>query len=163
MSWREIIIINFSMSSVINFSWPFFPITPPPPPPSSLLEQKMLEMEVRHRDELETLKQEKGSLQTLVGRQSGVIRELEAQLSRATGNSTALQRQQQEMMDTVHNLLNLCSKDGGKWTGIQILHIVGFGAFSNIRVQPRPCWSYWIAMLAAVWWKRMEMKKVITY
>ncbi|XP_022067532.2 angiopoietin-1 isoform X1 [Acanthochromis polyacanthus] len=79
---------------------------------NSLLEQKMLDMEVRHREELETLRQEKGSLQTLVGRQSGVIRELEAQLSRATGNSTALQRQQQEMMDTVHNLLNLCSKDG---------------------------------------------------
>lgn len=74
----------------------------------------MLEMEMRHREELETLKQEKGSLQALVGSQSGVIRELEAQLSRATGNSTALQRQQQEMMDTVHNLLNLCSKDGGK-------------------------------------------------
>lgn len=73
----------------------------------------MLEMEMRHREELETLKQEKGSLQALVGSQSGVIRELEAQLSRATGNSTALQRQQQEMMDTVHNLLNLCSKDGG--------------------------------------------------
>lgn len=76
----------------------------------------MLEMEMRHREELETLKQEKGSLQALVGSQSGVIRELEAQLSRATGNSTALQRQQQEMMDTVHNLLNLCSKDGGKLT-----------------------------------------------
>ncbi|KAK7899402.1 hypothetical protein WMY93_020255 [Mugilogobius chulae] len=79
---------------------------------NSLLEQKMLEMEVRHREELDTLKQEKGSLQTLVGRQSGVIRELETQLSKATGNSSALQRQQQEMMDTVHNLINLCSKDG---------------------------------------------------
>lgn len=82
----------------------------------SLLEQKMSDMEMRHREELETLKQEKGSLQALVGSQSGVIRELEAQLSRATGNSTALQRQQQEMMDTVHNLLNLCSKDGGRLT-----------------------------------------------
>lgn len=74
----------------------------------------MLDMEVRHREELETLKQEKGSLQALVGKQSGVIRDLEAQLSKATGNSTALQRQQQEMMDTVHNLINLCSKDGGE-------------------------------------------------
>lgn len=81
----------------------------------SLLEQKMLEMETRHQEELETLKQEKGSLQALVGSQSHVISELEAQLNRATGNSTALQRQQQEMMDTVHNLLNLCSKDGGRW------------------------------------------------
>lgn len=79
----------------------------------SLLEQKMLEMEMRHQEELETLKQEKGSLQALVGSQSHVISELEAQLNRATGNSTALQRQQQEMMDTVHNLLHLCSKDGG--------------------------------------------------
>lgn len=81
----------------------------------------MLEMETRHREELETLKQEKGSLHTLVGRQSGVIGELEAQLSRATGNSTALQRQQQEMMDTVHNLLNLCSKDGGRLPHSQTL------------------------------------------
>lgn len=93
----------------------------------------MLEMEMRHREELETLKQEKGSLQALVGSQSGVIRELEAQLSRATGNSTALQRQQQEMMDTVHNLLNLCSKDGGKLTGIKILHAKTFGTFSEIE------------------------------
>uniref|UniRef100_A0A3P9MGP5 Angiopoietin-1 n=1 Tax=Oryzias latipes TaxID=8090 RepID=A0A3P9MGP5_ORYLA len=79
---------------------------------NSFLEQKILEMELRHQEELDTLKQEKGSLQALVGRQSSVIRNLESQLSRATGNSTALQRQQQEMMDTVHNLLNLCSKDG---------------------------------------------------
>ena len=78
-------------------------------------------MEMRHHEELETLKQEKGSLQTLVGRQSGVIRELETQLRRATGNSTALQRQQQEMMDTVHNLLNLCSKDGGRLNGVMVL------------------------------------------
>ncbi|KAK1879937.1 Angiopoietin-1, partial [Dissostichus eleginoides] len=77
---------------------------------NSLLEQKMFEMEMRHREELDTLKQEKGSLQVLVGRQSGVIGELEAQLNRASGNGTALQRQQQEMMDTVHNLLNLATK-----------------------------------------------------
>lgn len=86
----------------------------------------MSEMEMRHREELETLKQEKGSLQALVGSQSGVIRELEAQLSRATGNSTALQRQQQEMMDTVHNLLNLCSKDGGR--------LAQRSGFENLRI-----------------------------
>lgn len=83
------------------------------PFPLSQLERKLLQMETRHREELDTLKQEKGSLHTLVGRQSGVIGELETQLNRATGNSTALQRQQQEMMDTVHNLINLCSKDRG--------------------------------------------------
>jgi hypothetical protein len=77
------------------------------------MEQKMQEMESRHREELGTLREEKGSLQALVGKQSGVIRELETQLTRATGNSTAMQRQQQEMMDTVHNLISLCNKDGG--------------------------------------------------
>ena len=89
----------------------------------------MFEMEMRHREELDTLKQEKGSLQVLVGRQSGVIGELEAQLNRASGNGTALQRQQQEMMDTVHNLLNLCNKDGGKPTGIKGSHAKKFGIF----------------------------------
>lgn len=104
----------------------------------------MLEMEMRHHEELETLKQEKGSLQVLVGSQSGVIRELEAQLSRATGNSTALQRQQQEMMDTVHNLLNLCSKDGGKPTGIKDLYAERFGTFfgfAELLSRKSPFWQ----------------------
>ncbi|XP_064839951.1 angiopoietin-1-like isoform X2 [Oncorhynchus masou masou] len=79
---------------------------------NGFMEQKMQEMESRHREELGTLREEKGSLQALVGKQSGVIRELETQLTRATGNSTAMQRQQQEMMDTVHNLISLCNKDG---------------------------------------------------
>ncbi|XP_016119757.1 angiopoietin-1-like, partial [Sinocyclocheilus grahami] len=73
----------------------------------------MQEMEDRHREELEALREEKSSLQVLVSRQSSVIRELEAQLSRATSNSTALQRQQQDLVDTVRNLLSLCAKDGG--------------------------------------------------
>lgn len=73
----------------------------------------MQEMEARHSEELETLREEKGDLQVLVGKQLGVIRELEDQLGRATGNSTALQRQQQDLMDTVHSLLNLCAKEGG--------------------------------------------------
>ncbi|XP_059365453.1 angiopoietin-1-like [Carassius carassius] len=80
---------------------------------NGFLEVKMQEMEDRHREELEALREEKSSLQALVSRQSSVIRELEAQLSRATGNSTALQRQQQDLMDTVRNLLSLCAKDGG--------------------------------------------------
>uniref|UniRef100_A0A3B3VC12 Angiopoietin 1 n=1 Tax=Poecilia latipinna TaxID=48699 RepID=A0A3B3VC12_9TELE len=57
---------------------------------NSLLERKMLEMEKQHAEELETLRQEKGSLQALVGRQSGAIRQLEAQLIRARGNSSQL-------------------------------------------------------------------------
>ncbi|KAJ7999956.1 hypothetical protein DPEC_G00199810 [Dallia pectoralis] len=80
---------------------------------NSFLEQKILELESRHHEELGTLREEKGSLQALIGKQSRVIRELENQLTRATGNSSALQRQQQEMMDTVHNLISLCNKDTG--------------------------------------------------
>ncbi|XP_072532401.1 angiopoietin-1 isoform X2 [Salminus brasiliensis] len=79
---------------------------------NGFLELKMQEMETRHREELEVLREEKSSLQALVARQSGVILELESQLGRATGNSTALQRQQQDLMDTVHSLISLCSKDG---------------------------------------------------
>ncbi|KAI7798855.1 Angiopoietin 1 [Triplophysa rosa] len=79
---------------------------------NGFLELKMQELEDRHREELEALREEKSSLQVLVSRQSSVIRELEAQLSRATGNSTALQKQQQDLMETVRNLLGLCAKDG---------------------------------------------------
>ncbi|KAJ8267666.1 hypothetical protein COCON_G00128380 [Conger conger] len=79
---------------------------------NGFLEQKMQEMESRHQEELAALREEKGSLQELVGRQSSVIQELETQLGRATGNNTALQRQQQDLMDTMHSLLNLCSKGG---------------------------------------------------
>lgn len=120
----------------------------------------MLEMETRHRDELETLKQEKGSLQTLVGRQSGVIGELETQLNRATGNSTALQRQQQEMMDTVHNLLNLCSKDGGKLNGIKVLLVERFGRCSAV---PGVTMVLLNGSFGSRVMLRKEMKKVITY
>lgn len=80
---------------------------------NGFLELKMQELEDRHREELEALREEKSALQSLVSRQSSVIRELEAQLSRATGNSTALQKQQQDLMETVRNLLSLCAKDGG--------------------------------------------------
>ncbi|XP_007900879.1 angiopoietin-1 [Callorhinchus milii] len=78
---------------------------------NSFLEQKFIEMEDRHEEELKTLRQEKASLQELVNRQSHVIDELEAQLNRATVNNTSLQKQQLELMETVHNLLNLVSQE----------------------------------------------------
>ncbi|KPP80248.1 hypothetical protein Z043_100121, partial [Scleropages formosus] len=70
-----------------------------------LLEQKMQEMESRHDKELGSLREEKGSLQELVAKQSQVIRELESQLGRTTGNDSALQRQQQDIVSP-------CSKEG---------------------------------------------------
>uniref|UniRef100_A0A2R9BHZ9 Angiopoietin 1 n=1 Tax=Pan paniscus TaxID=9597 RepID=A0A2R9BHZ9_PANPA len=78
----------------------------------SLLEHKILEMEGKHKEELDTLKEEKENLQGLVTRQTYIIQELEKQLNRATTNNSVLQKQQLELMDTVHNLVNLCTKEG---------------------------------------------------
>lgn len=71
-------------------------------------------MEERHKEELDTLKEEKENLQSLVTRQSYIIQELEKQLNKATSNNSVLQKQQLELMDTVHTLITLCSKEGGK-------------------------------------------------
>nr|XP_035948960.1 angiopoietin-1 isoform X3 [Halichoerus grypus] len=79
---------------------------------NSLLEHKILEMEGRHKEELDTLKEERENLQVLVTRQTYIIQELEKQLNRATTNNSVLQKQQLELMDTVHNLINLCTKEG---------------------------------------------------
>ncbi|KAG8524057.1 Angiopoietin-1, partial [Galemys pyrenaicus] len=81
---------------------------------NSLLEHKILDMEGKHKEELDTLKEEKDNLQGLVTRQTYIIQELEKQLTRATTNNSVLQKQQLELMDTVHNLVNLCTKEGGK-------------------------------------------------
>ncbi|XP_067281731.1 LOW QUALITY PROTEIN: angiopoietin-1 [Pseudorasbora parva] len=79
---------------------------------NGFLEEKMQELEERHREELEAVREEKLSLQALVSRQSSVIRELETQLSRASGNSSALQRQQQDLMENMRRLLSLCRDSG---------------------------------------------------
>nr|XP_014347509.1 PREDICTED: angiopoietin-1 isoform X2 [Latimeria chalumnae] len=79
---------------------------------NSFLEHKILEMEDRHNKELDTLKQEKTNFQELVSRQSYIIQELEKQLNRATNNNSILQKQQLELMETVHSLVNFCSKEG---------------------------------------------------
>ncbi|KAG2465317.1 ANGP1 protein, partial [Polypterus senegalus] len=76
------------------------------------LENKILEMEDRHRLELETLRAEKVTFQNLVGRQSNIIQELEKQLSKATSNNSILQKQQLDLAEMVHNLINLYAKDG---------------------------------------------------
>uniref|UniRef100_A0A673U057 Fibrinogen C-terminal domain-containing protein n=1 Tax=Suricata suricatta TaxID=37032 RepID=A0A673U057_SURSU len=77
-----------------------------------LLEHKILEMEGKHKEELDTLKEERENLQVLVTRQTYIIQELEKQLNRATSNNSVLQKQQLELMDTVHNLVSLCAKEG---------------------------------------------------
>ncbi|KAK7125192.1 hypothetical protein R3I94_019284 [Phoxinus phoxinus] len=80
---------------------------------NGFLEEKMQEMEDRHQQELEVVREEKLSLQALVSRQSSVIRELEDQLTRASGNTSVLQTQQQDLMETVRSLIQLCNRDAG--------------------------------------------------
>ncbi|XP_035649383.1 angiopoietin-2-like [Oncorhynchus keta] len=76
---------------------------------NSYLEKRVGEMEEQRQVELKTLKEEKEQLSTLVLRQTAVIEELEQQLLRATTNNSALQRQQQELLETVNNLINTIS------------------------------------------------------
>ncbi|XP_067832626.1 angiopoietin-1-like isoform X10 [Heptranchias perlo] len=83
------------------------------------LEQKLLEMEGRHKEEIETLRHEKISLQDLVLRQSRVIDELEIRLNRATVNNTSLQQQQRQLTETVHNLLNLLALSNNKMAAVK--------------------------------------------
>ncbi|XP_015218726.1 angiopoietin-2a [Lepisosteus oculatus] len=73
---------------------------------NSALEKKVEEMEGKRGAELASLQEEKELLQQLVQRQGALIRDLEQQLLAATSNNTALQRQQQELMETVNSLVS---------------------------------------------------------
>lgn len=72
---------------------------------NSFLEKRVGEMEEQRQVELKTLRQEKEQLQTLIQRQTSVIEGLEQELLRASSNNSALQRQQQELLETVNNLI----------------------------------------------------------
>uniref|UniRef100_A0A4W4G261 Fibrinogen C-terminal domain-containing protein n=1 Tax=Electrophorus electricus TaxID=8005 RepID=A0A4W4G261_ELEEL len=74
---------------------------------NSLLEQRFLDMEARHSQELQASQQEKEQLQELLDRQSRLVTLLEGQLASSTRNSTLLQRQQAALSDTVQQLLAL--------------------------------------------------------
>ncbi|XP_017573753.2 angiopoietin-1 [Pygocentrus nattereri] len=76
---------------------------------NSRLESKVLVLETQQRTELEDMKEEKERLRDLVGRQTAAITALERQLRAASSNNSALQRQQQQLMKSVHALLSLVS------------------------------------------------------
>lgn len=73
----------------------------------------MGEMEEQRQVELKTLRDEKEQLQMLIQRQTSIIEDLEQQLLRASSNNSALQRQQQELLETVNNLINTISVPTG--------------------------------------------------
>ncbi|XP_048186234.1 angiopoietin-2 isoform X1 [Perognathus longimembris pacificus] len=74
---------------------------------NSFLERKVLDMEDKHTEQLQAMREEKDQLQVLVSRQHSVIEELEKQLLSATANNSALQRQQQELTEKVGSLMSM--------------------------------------------------------
>ncbi|XP_026044940.1 angiopoietin-2a [Astatotilapia calliptera] len=73
---------------------------------NSFLEKKVKEMEEQRQVEMKMLQEEKEQLQTLILKQTAIIGELEQQLLKVSTNNTALQYQQQELLDTVNNLIS---------------------------------------------------------
>lgn len=73
----------------------------------SVLEQKVLDMEDKHSAQLQSMKEDKAELQVLVSKQNSIIKELEKQLVTATVNTSALQKQQLDLMETVQNLMTM--------------------------------------------------------
>ncbi|XP_062401702.1 angiopoietin-1 [Sardina pilchardus] len=76
---------------------------------NSRLEHKVRLLESQQRSELEGMREEKQHLQEVVRRQMEAIEALERQLRAASSNNSALQRQQQQLMTSVHTLIGLVS------------------------------------------------------
>ncbi|KAG2461419.1 ANGP1 protein, partial [Polypterus senegalus] len=80
---------------------------------NSVLENKVLEIEAKHRSEVESIKLEKARLQQIVSRQTNTIESLEKQLHSASNNNSALQKQQLQLMDSVRTLVDLVTQGRG--------------------------------------------------
>ncbi|KAL2083430.1 hypothetical protein ACEWY4_021203 [Coilia grayii] len=72
---------------------------------NSVLEKRVEEMQEQRQTELKGLRAEKEQLKQLVQRQTSVIQQLEQQLLHATANNSALQQQQQDLLDMVNNII----------------------------------------------------------
>ncbi|XP_004869640.1 angiopoietin-2 isoform X1 [Heterocephalus glaber] len=81
---------------------------------NSVLEQKVLDMEDKHSVQLQSMKEEKAELQVLVSKQNSIIKELEKQLVTASVNTSTLQKQQLDLMETVHTLMTMIATPNSK-------------------------------------------------
>ncbi|NXP15651.1 ANGP4 protein, partial [Thinocorus orbignyianus] len=81
---------------------------------NNILEVRVLEMETKHQAELAGARSEKEKLQRLVSRQSGTIEELEKSLLATSANTSLLQRQQLQLLESVQNLVRLVSQSRGE-------------------------------------------------
>uniref|UniRef100_A0A8D3B560 Fibrinogen C-terminal domain-containing protein n=1 Tax=Scophthalmus maximus TaxID=52904 RepID=A0A8D3B560_SCOMX len=74
---------------------------------NSLLESKVQMLESQQRGELQDMREQKNRLQSVVRTQMTAIEALERQLRVASSNNTALQRQQAQLMESVHTLIHM--------------------------------------------------------
>ncbi|XP_070815067.1 angiopoietin-4 [Chaetodon trifascialis] len=80
---------------------------------NSRLESKVQKLESQQKGELEDMKEEKSKLQSVIRTQMTAIESLERQLRVASSNNTALQRQQAQLMESVHALINMVATTTG--------------------------------------------------
>ncbi|NXU43305.1 ANGP4 protein, partial [Drymodes brunneopygia] len=81
---------------------------------NNILEVRVLEMETKQQAELAGAHSEKEKLQRLLSRQSGTIEELEKTLLAASANTSLLQRQQLQLLQSVQSLMRLVSQGKGE-------------------------------------------------
>ncbi|XP_017589164.1 PREDICTED: angiopoietin-4 [Corvus brachyrhynchos] len=77
---------------------------------NNILEVRVLEMETKQQAELAGAHLEKEKLQRLLSRQSGTIEEMERTLLAASANTSLLQRQQLQLLQSVQSLVHLVSQ-----------------------------------------------------
>ncbi|KAG8524160.1 Angiopoietin-4, partial [Galemys pyrenaicus] len=84
---------------------------------NSALETRVLALEKQQQAELTSLRGEKERLRRLLGRQSGALAGLESSLRAASSNSSLLQRQQRQLLDTVQRLVLVVAQGLGERAG----------------------------------------------
>uniref|UniRef100_A0A8D0T246 Fibrinogen C-terminal domain-containing protein n=1 Tax=Sus scrofa TaxID=9823 RepID=A0A8D0T246_PIG len=85
-------------------------VHPCAPPPRSALETRVLALETQQQEELASLRGEKERLRRLLGRQSGALAGLERSLRAASSNSSLLQRQQRQLLESVQRLVRVVTQ-----------------------------------------------------
>ena len=77
----------------------------------------MLALETQQQEELASLRGEKERLRRLLGRQSGALAGLERSLRAASSNSSLLQRQQRQLLESVQRLVRVVTQGPGERWG----------------------------------------------
>lgn len=87
------------------------------PPSRSALETRVQALETQQQAELASLRGEKERLRRLLGRQSGALAGLERSLRAASSNSSLLQRQQRQLLESVQRLVRVVAQGPGERAG----------------------------------------------